>query len=265
MLADAQGDLRFLQFAALAGDGRLQHAIFTRHGGVSPAPFDSLNLSVSVKDDPDCVFENRARAYGLFGRRSETVVHAHLVHGDRVARVTRANDGDYTPQVDGLITNEPGCALTMNFADCAPILVYDPVRRAIGLGHAGWKGAVCDLPGSLVRAMQQAFGSDPAQLLAAVGPCIGVARYEVGEPVITAVHHAFPDDADALLAPPPNGDGPRPHFNLSAANVLNLRRAGVRTVLTANLCTAARTDLFYSHRAEQGQTGRFGVLMMLDG
>lgn len=252
-------DLPYLRFETFPENGQLSHAVFTRRGGVSPAPFDSLNLSVSVPDEKARVYANRRRAYGLYDRDTHSVVHAHLVHGADVARVTRADDGTWASRVDGIITDEPGCALTMNFADCAPIMLFDPQRQAIGLGHAGWKGAVVDLPGALVRAMQQTFGSRPQSLLAAVGPCIGPCCYEVGPDVIAAVQDAFAQPDDLLLY---NG-GPRPHFDLPAANRRNLQLAGVSHVELSGLCTACRTDLFYSHRAEKGRTGRFGTILML--
>lgn len=253
-------EIPYFEFEALAGNGRIQHAVFTRQGGVSPVPFASLNLSVSVPDEKARVYANRRRAYGLYGRDTDTVVHAHLVHGRDVARVTQDNNGTWMPEVDGIITNEPGCALTMNYADCTPIFLYDPVQHAIGLGHAGWQGAVRDLPGAMVAAMQQEFGSNPADLVTAVGPCIGPCCYEVGEPVISAVHGAFAEATSLLL---PNGSGSRPHFDLPEANRRNLLRAGVVNVEMSGLCTACRTDLFFSHRAENGRTGRFGTIFVL--
>ncbi len=207
------------------------------------------------------MYANRQRAYGLFGRDTDTVVHAHLVHDISVAAVTQTNNGTWLPRVDGLITNEPGCAITMNYADCGPIFLYDPVHHAIGLGHAGWQGAVKDLPGAMVRAMQAQFGSDPAQLIAGLGPSIGPCCYEVGEPVITAVHNAFADPDSRLI---PQSSSLKPHFDLPEANRRNLARAGVRHIEQSGLCTACRTDLFYSHRAEKGKTGRFGAIFILN-
>ncbi len=236
------------------------HAVFTRLGGVSDPPFASLNLSSSVADSGANLRINRQRAYGALGYETETLVHAHLVHGAGVARVTSAQGGQVAGEVDGLITDEAGCGLAMNYADCAPILLVDPQRGAIGLGHAGWQGAVKGLPGAMVRAMTAAFGSDPRDLIAGIGPCIGPCCYEVGEPVISAVRAAFAD-GDALLLSRP--DGRRPHFDLAAANYEDLWRAGVRQVENAGICTACRTDLFFSHRAEKGETGRFGVLLAL--
>ena len=238
----------------------LRHAVFSRRGGVSLAPFDSLNMSLAVADERDRVYANRRRAYGLFDRDTDTVVHAHLVHGATVARVTTAENGTWVHHVDGLITNQPGCTLTMSFADCAPILLYDPVRRAIGLGHAGWKGAVADLPGALVRAMTEQFGSNPAHLLAAIGPCIGPCCYEVGDQVIDAVKGAFERTGELLRT---TDDGRRLHFDLPEANRRNLQTAGVGYIELSDYCTACHTDLFFSHRAEKGKTGRFGVVLSL--
>ena len=260
-------DILAFRFETLPENGRFQHAIFSRQGGTSPAPFDSLNLSVSVPDEKEHVYANRRRAYGIYGRDTDTVVHAHLVHGNEVARVTQANNGTWLPRVDGIITNEPGCALTMNYADCTPIFLYDPDNHAIGLGHAGWQGTVQDLPGSMVRAMVREFGSKPSHLIAGIGPCIGSCCYEVGEQVITAVHKTF-SDADDLFVEPVGGkrpfsNGNGPHFNMPEANRRNLAQVGVAQIELSGLCTACRTDLFFSHRAEQGKTGRFGTIFML--
>ncbi|MCA9923486.1 MAG: peptidoglycan editing factor PgeF [Anaerolineales bacterium] len=261
MIEVERNGLRYFEFESLRGNGRIQHAIFSRRGGISPTPFTGLNMSLSVRDDEANVFANREQAYKLFGRTNETLVHAFLVHGDNVANVTHKNYGEYVHHVDGLITNEPGCGLTMNFADCTPIFLYDPVQHAIGLGHAGWKGAIVDLPGAMVRAMAAAYGSKPADLIAGIGPCIGVGRYEVGDEVITAVHNTFADP-DSLLLPSPNGSN-RPHFDLVEANRRNLARAGVQQIELSGFCTAERTDLFFSHRAEKGKTGRFGTIFVL--
>lgn len=243
-------------------NGRIHHAIFGRQGGLSPAPFNSLNLSVSVADEKARVYANRRRAFGLFGRDTDSLVHAHLVHGRRVARVTSADNGTWIEHVDGIITNQPGCGLTMNFADCTPILLYDPVRSAIGLGHAGWQGCVRDLPGAMVAAMQAEFGSRPEQLWAGIGPSIGPCCYEVDEPVIGAVWAAFAQP-DQFLIPQPGQA--RPHLALPQANRQNLLRAGVSAaqIELSNLCTACHTDLFFSHRAENGRTGRFGSIFLL--
>ncbi|MFQ5433678.1 MAG: peptidoglycan editing factor PgeF [Anaerolineae bacterium] len=260
MIPNEKNGIPFFQFETMVGNGRIQHAVFTRQGGVSAPPFASLNLSVSVADEKANVVENRRRAYGVYGRDTDSVVHAHLVHGNVVARVTQAQVGTWLPHKDAIITDEPGCALTMNYADCTPIFLYDPVHHAIGLGHAGWQGAVRDLPGAMVRAMTAAFGTDPADLVAAIGPCIGPCCYEVGEVVITAVHDTFAEPDSLLVGRSVNG---RPHFDLPQANRRNLMRASVEQVEMSGFCTACRSDLFFSHRAEKGKTGRFGTILIL--
>jgi YfiH family protein len=272
--------LHYFRFETLPDNGVAGHAIFSRHGGVSVAPFDSLNMSLSVPDERDRVYANRRRVYGLYGRDTDTVVHAHLVHGADVARVSQADNGAWVEHVDGLITDQPGCVLSMNFADCAPIFLYDPRRRAIGLGHAGWRGAVIDLPGAMVRAMSAHFGSDPADLIAAVGPCIGPCCYEVGAAVIDSVRGAFGWGDEVLRPAGGGGEGEKGgkgegekgallaanghlHFDLPETNRRNLAAAGVRAIEMADYCTACRTDLFFSHRAERGRTGRFGTVFAL--
>lgn len=259
MIAETHHRLTAFRFESLLANGHLAHAVFGRSGGVSRAPFASLNLSMSVPDERERVYANRRQVYGLFGRDTDTVVHAHLVHGRAVAHVTQADNGRWVEHVDGLISAEPGCVLTMNFADCAPIIVYDPVRHAVALGHGGWRGTVAGIGTALVQAMSQAFGSDPSDLVAAVGPCIGPCCYEVGDEVVAAVGEAF-DAPETLL---PRANGRRAHFDLPEANRRQLIAAGVGQVELSGLCTACRTDLFFSHRAERGRTGRFGVVVAL--
>jgi YfiH family protein len=175
----------------------------------------------------------------------------------------------------------------MSFADCAPIFLFDPVNNAIGLGHAGWRGTVEDLPGAMVRKMTAEFGSYPADLIAGIGPSIGRCCYEVDEPVISMVNAAFAEPESLLVPPPPKTkpigvdprwhsrmhaasshpqeetNGHRPYFDLPEANRRNLANAGVKQIELSGLCTACRTDLFFSHRAENGRTGRFGTIFIL--
>lgn len=258
MISLQDNDLTYFRFDSLPHNGRLRHGVFSRQGGVSPAPYDSLNLSLSVPDEHDRVYANRRRVYGLFGRDTDTVVHAHLVHGTTVARVTAANNGEWVEHVDALITNEPDCVLTMNFADCTPVVVYDPVQGAIGLAHAGWRGTVAGVVREMVQTMAAEFGSVPGDLIATVGPCIGPCCYVVGEDVAAAVSAGF-NQPEALLRPHED----RYTFDLPEANRQQLLAAGVNQIELSGFCTSCRTDLFFSHRAEKGRTGRFGVVVAL--
>lgn len=251
------------KFEFFPDNHRVKHAIFTRQGGISTRPFDSLNLSTAVDDDEANVKANRELAYSTMGRSSETLVHAHLSHSALVSVVTNEDHGRSMGPADGLITIERGCGLTMNYADCSAILLYDPVRKAIGLGHSGWKGSVLDLPRSIVQAMNGTFGSKPTDLIAAIGPTIGPCCYLVGKDVIALVERAF-NNADSLLFPANEGraSGSTLRFDLQEANRQRLLEAGVRQIESANVCTSCRTDWFFSHRGENGQTGRYGVMLI---
>lgn len=256
--------VEFERWAALEG---VAHGILTRLGGVSVRPYESLNMSSYRPDDPAAVAENQRRGYGVFGRTAETLVHAHLQHGNNVVRVDQSHHGQVIPDCDGLITNDPGCGLTMNYADCGSIFLYDRVTHAIGLGHAGWRGAVANVAGRMVAAMQREFGSACANIMAGLGPCISASYYEVGEPVISEVERLFPKWVDRLLSYPVDEAGERvgrPYFNLALANHIGLYEADVKDVELPTFCTAARTDLFFSHRAEHGETGRFAAVLTLD-
>ncbi len=262
-----QNGFVWTEFDRFAGIEGVAHGVLARQGGVSAAPYASLNMSSYRDDDVTAVQENQRRGYGVFGRTAAQLVHAHLEHGNRVVRVGTAAHGTVIPACDGLITNEPGCGLTMNYADCGSIFLYDPVNKAIGLGHAGWRGAIANLPGALVAAMVREFGSRPADMLAGLGPCISASHYEVDEPVISEVHRVFPKWVDRLLSYRVDDDGQRvgrPYFNLALANHIGLYEADVKQVEMPAFCTASRTDLFFSHRAEKGQTGRFAAVIALD-
>jgi YfiH family protein len=148
----------------------------------------------------------------------------------------------------------------MRFADCVPILLYDPIRHVTGIVHSGWPGTVKRVTRAAVNAMQRAFGTNPANLIAAIGPSIGSHHYAIGPDVEAQVRNSFGVDT-ALLLPSTNGGV---QFDLWAANRLILEESGVRHIELAGLCTACHQDDWYSHRGDQGRTGRFGVLIGLN-
>jgi YfiH family protein len=161
---------------------------------------------------------------------------------------------------DALITDVPGVPLMLRFADCVPIWFYDPVRRAIGLAHAGWRGTVAGVGRATVAEMGKAFGSRPEDVIACIGPSVGPCCYEVGKDVAYAVGEAFPGVEGQLLSPRANGSW---HLDLWAANRHQLAACGVVYIEVAGICTACHTDEWFSHRAEQGRTGRIGALIGL--
>jgi hypothetical protein len=206
------------------------------------------------------------------------------VHGNAV-RVVRRDDlrvaGANDVHADAMVTQDRGLALTLRFADCVPVVFHDPVKGAIGIAHAGWKGIVNGVLVETVRAMQRAFGSRPQEIIAGVGPCIGPDRFEVGEDVAAAIQGVVSaeivyragdkvtrrhGDAHLVTLSPyhPFSSPPKPRVNLWAAARSQLTDAGVGQVEVAEMCTASHTHEWFSHRAEQGKTGRFGAIIALD-
>lgn len=253
-----EGTVPLFQFDSLNSFPAVRHGISTRRGGVSRPPWATLNLSHTKGDDPAHVDENHRRFCQTLQVASGSIVTAYQVHGTRVAQVSAAQRGERQAQCDALITDAPGVALMLRFADCTPVLLYDPHRQAIGLAHAGWRGTVAQIAAVAVTAMQQAFGSHPADLVAAIGPAIGPCCYAVGHEVITQVYDRLAQP-DVLISTVQD----RPHFDLWAANVQQLHACGVRNIEVAGLCTACHRDWFFSHRAEQGRCGHFAALLTL--
>ena len=253
-----RGGLRIYQFDSLGPD--LLQAVFTRQGGVSPQPWDSLNLGGTVGDDSERVRENRRLVFAAMNRNPLSLFDVWQVHGTEVA-IAEAPHPPLSPhqQADAILTDKPGLTLMMRFADCVPILLHDPVRKVAGIAHAGWLGTVRGTVRAAVEAMQSHYGCSPAEIIAAIGPSIGPDHYEVGPDVVSQVRQAFGWDASGLLA---YRDG-RAFFDLWAANCLLLELAGVCHIEISGLCTACSTMDWYSHRAENGRTGRFGVMIAL--
>ncbi len=254
--------LRYYVFEHLTAAG-VVHGVFTRRGGVSPAPWQSLNMGATVGDDWGRVQFNIRLAFEALGLSVGSRYDVWLTHGRDavVARSPRPLASPLPPRkADIALTDRPEVTLVMRFADCVPVLLYDPRRQALALAHAGWRGTVLGTAAAAVQAMTQAFGSRPADLLAAIGPSIGPDHYEVGPEVVAAVEGAFPDAARFLPR-----FGQRRHFDLWAANRWHLLQAGVPAahIEVAEICTACHVDDWYSHRAERGRTGRFGVLLAL--
>jgi YfiH family protein len=245
----------------------VQAAITTRAGGTSTGPYASCNLGDTVGDDPATVRANRDAVARALGVPALTI--ARQVHGREVALVGRELAGaghDPTapldPRLDGvdaMVTTEPDVALAVLVADCAPVVLVDPVRRALAVVHCGRRGAVLDAPGAVVAALGEAAGSSPADLRAAVGPCIGAGAYEIDQVALEEVRAAF---AGAHLAPTRPG---RARFDLRSAVVQRLVDAGVRAeqIEVVPATTDACPDL-YSHRAER-PCGRFALVASLRG
>jgi len=246
-----------LTFASF-GDGQ-RHAVFTRLGGVSEAPFATLNQSLLVGDNPERVRENQRRAQAVLNCKHEQVVNAQQVHGRHVELVTAADAGHVIPATDGLITADPHVVLTMRFADCVPVLFYSAAQRAVGIAHAGWRGTVLRVAAETALAMIDAFGCDPDEIVAGIGPAIGPCCYEVGRDVVEEFARAF---QGMPLVSQCAADG-HAHVDLWQANALQLAQVGLTHIEQGNYCTQCHRELLFSHRGDGGRTGRFAAYIGL--
>lgn len=256
MLFAEQNGLRFYQFDSLD----VRHAVFTRHGGLSPEPWKSLNLGGTVGDEIERVRGNRFLSFEALGCKPASIFDVWQVHSaDAVCADAPRNFDEPYQKADIILTDKPDVTLFMRFADCVPILLHDPVKRVVGIAHAGWLGTVRDVAKATVETMVERYDSRPADVIACIGPSIGPDHYEVGQDVISQVEETFGADASLML--PQHGS--HTHFDLWKANQYLLERAGVRQIELAGICTACHTDDWFSHRAEKGKTGRFGALISL--
>jgi polyphenol oxidase len=268
MLVRTVNNLHIYQFESFNLPG-VVHGIFSRHGGVSPAPYASLNMAVSTGDTRENVVANRQRAFRALGRDPDSIADLWQVHSADVVVVdSPRGEREHLGKADALVTDWPDISLFLRFADCVPILLYDPIRKATGLVHAGWKGTLLKAPAQAVRAMIAHYGCRPQDILAGIGPSIGPCHYEVGLEVVALTQRAFPGATELLIPPKtrPTAEGAvqgRPHLDLWAANAWALQEVGVTQIEIGQICTVCHADEFFSHRAAGPQTGRFGALLGL--
>jgi hypothetical protein len=253
------GAIKYFQFASFNQQG-LYHAIFTRQGGTSQAPWQSLNFGSTVGDDLNHVRQNKELAFQSIGIELTSIYDVYQVHSTEVVQTDRPlKNIEPHKKADAIITNQPGVTLLMRFADCVPIMLFDPIHHAIGIAHAGWIGTVNKIGQQVVRAMKSSFGTKPAQLIAAIGPSIGPDHYQVGLDVIGRVNASFEKDAQLLVC---ERDGKK-YLDLWKTNELILWEEGVEHIEVAGMCTQCSLTDWYSHRGEHGKTGRFGALVGL--
>jgi polyphenol oxidase len=238
-------------------DASIEHAFFTRLGGVSAVPYASLNVGGTVGDDPVHVDENLRRVLGALQWQESQVISGFQVHGERVHRVVPEDAGRVIPATDALVSDVPGLLLLGRYADCVPVILWDPMHEVVGLAHAGWRGTIRRIASKTVVAMAQHFGSRPQDLRVAIGPSIGPCCFEVGDEVLQAFREAFPANASEVI------DRSGHHVDLWRANAVQLEQSGVGEIDVAGLCTSCHVDRFYSHRREHGTTGRFAVAIGL--
>lgn len=236
----------------------------TRHEGVSRPPYNSLNLGVNTDDSPHNVEGNRSLLARTFGISLEQLVTVRQNHGSDILAIDAPND-DFSHflgiEADAIITNQPGVMIGITVADCVPILLCDPVKKVVAAVHAGWQGTALRIVEQTVQGMQQLFGSRPAEIKAAIGPCIHPCCYQVDQPV----REGFKQQSELWQAvAQPDGAGAW-RLDLALANRMQLEDAGLGgdAIQTSPLCVSCNRELFFSYRRDEGETGRqIGFIML---
>lgn len=260
-----------LKFALLDD---IPHVISTRHGGVSSGPYRSLNLGYSTPDDESAIATNRERLVALLGMPATKIVSGWLTHGNEVS-VFRKSDAGIWPvgrfpvrqhsartedlfKSDAVVSDVGGLGFVLTFADCVPLLFFDPRRHVLGAAHAGWRGTAQGIAGEVVGAMRREFGCRPGDIRVGIGPSIGPCCYtvsaEVGARFAECGQKAYLETRDQ-----------KQYLDLWASNASQMIDLGVprHSIENPRACTSCRRDLYFSHRAEHGQTGRFGLCAAL--
>lgn len=268
------GEIEYLTYPMLEKTGIVTHMVSTRLGGASHGMFSSMNYSYTRGDDRAAVDENYRRTARIFGVGEDSFVCSDQTHTTNVRVVTESDRGkgvtrprDYR-DVDGLVTNVPGLILSTFYADCVPLLFVDPVHRAIGCSHSGWRGTVAEMGRVTVETMTREYGSRPQDIMAAIGPSICQDCYEVSGDVAEQFEALFSQEkyrfvnVEEILLDKRNG---KYQLDLWKANESVLLAAGIlrEHISVTDICTCHNPDYLFSHRASQGKRGNFGAFIML--
>ena len=263
--------VRYVTFPAFTHTKLVKHLFTTRIGGVSEGFLGSMNLSYSRGDKKEHVDENYRRISGILSCDMGDFVVSDQTHTTNIYKVTAADKGkgvvrekDYH-DIDGLITNEKGVVLTTMFADCVPLFILDPVKKAIGLVHSGWRGTVNKIGKAAIAAMTKEYGTNPADLIVGIGPSICKDCYEVSMDVADAFGEAFQESGmlDKIVYPK---NQEKAMLDLWQANMAVFLEAGVlaENIHVTDLCTCCNPDVFFSHRASNGKRGNLAAFMALN-
>jgi hypothetical protein len=264
-----EGKIEYFQVKPFLKTGLVKHAFTGKSGGVSEGDFSGLNLAFHTGDDPEKVLMNRQLICAALKINPLNLVVPSQVHGDRVVAVNPEHIGmgaiSHTSgigEADGLVTNYPEIPLMTCYADCVPIMFLDPVKKAIGLSHAGWKGTVKRIGSKTVQAMKKHFNSKLGDILVAIAPAIGPCCYRVKDDVFNMFQGSFGNWNDFLE---PAGDNSWA-LDLKKANVQDLLEAGIpkENITISEICTSC-CNLLFSYRRDGGRTGRQGAVLMLIG
>lgn len=259
----------WLTYPAFEQFADIVHGFSTRLGGVSEGIYASMNLSFTRGDKDAAVYENYRRFAAALGFSERDIVTSDQTHTANVRIITEEDRGNgitkprpYT-DVDGMITNVRGLVLATFYADCVPLYFVDPVHHAIGLSHSGWRGTVAKIGAVTIRKMQETYGTDPADVYAAIGPSICQECYEVSEDVILEFQKSFaPEHWEKLFYKKENG---KYQLNLWEANKIIFTEAGIteKHISMSGICTCCNPDFLFSHRASHGKRGNLGAFLGL--
>ncbi|MCI8832006.1 MAG: peptidoglycan editing factor PgeF [Lachnospiraceae bacterium] len=270
LITRIQTGVPYLSFSALEKTGMVKQGFSTRYGGVSTGCYSSMNLSYSRKDKPEHVLENYRRMAKALEVDMEKMVVSWQTHTTNVRLVTEKDLGkgvlrerDYR-DVDGLITNIPGITLVTFYADCVPLYILDPVHKAIGLSHSGWRGTVNRMGEKTLKEMNLAFGTNPQDVTVCIGPSICKDCFEVGEEVAEEFRQAFSSPCWPELFEPGRKDG-KYQLDLWRANQIVFAEAGVdpARIHTTNICTKCNPKHLFSHRAMGENRGNLAAFFCL--
>ncbi|MGQ9678886.1 MAG: peptidoglycan editing factor PgeF, partial [bacterium] len=247
-------------FSNLQKEEALTHFVTTRQGGVSPHPYDTLNLAFHTGECPENVIRNRHILAHALRLPPDTFVAAEQTHSANVAVVNEKNQT--FKATDGLMTNKPGICLLVLVADCVPLIFFDPKKRVIGVAHAGWRGTAAKIAEKMVHTLHQEFKTNPEDILVGIGPAIGPCCYEVGADTLEHLRRSLGERKNLFIC-----RDRRWFFDLKKANKSQLLDAGIRkeNIEQSEICTSCHATRFFSFRNARGPTGRFAAGIMLNG
>ena len=270
MKQNKTGQVEYLTFPLIEQTGLVRHLFTTRLGGVSKDIYGTMNLSYTRGDDKDAVDENFRRITRVLKCELGDIVCSDQTHTVNLRVAARKDGGkgiviprDYT-DIDGLLTDEPGLELATFYADCVPLYLVDVKKRAIALAHSGWRGTVARMGRCVTDKMKEVYVTDPADIVAAVGPSICQECYEVSEDVADAFAQEFrrQGQVDEILQ---SKGGGKYQLDLWRANEIVLKEAGIpaERIQVTDICTCHNSEYLFSHRASKGRRGNLGAFMGL--
>ncbi len=258
------GDLIYSTFESFDSTGLVNHCFSTRFGGVSSGVYESMNLGFSRGDKRENVEENFRRICEAIGSDFERSVKSRKqIHSTNVYAATEKDRGTTVDDMDGFVTNVPGVLLVTFHADCVPLFFLDPVKKAIGLSHAGWRGTVDGMAGATIEKMREVYGSNPGDILAGIGPSIGKCCFQVDMPVVEEFREKL-SFADEFITADESQRG-KFKIDLWGVNARLMTLSGVRedNISVDGTCTKCRTDLYFSHRAMGESRGQMAAFLEL--